>query len=91
MDKGRKGYYIEGGGGEGTDGPMMSVSTSVHFSLRNDGSSEYICLCEGLESLSTNFQSFQNPRHQFHGIGRLVLETLLSSCYTRTTNKQAEL
>jgi hypothetical protein len=55
---------------------MLSISTSVHFSLGNDGSSEYIRLCEGLESLSPNFQSFQDPRHQFHGIGRLVSENL---------------
>jgi hypothetical protein len=38
------------------------VSTSVHFSLRNEGSSEYIRLCEGRESLSLNFQTFQDPR-----------------------------
>ncbi len=52
------------------------VSTSVHFSLRNEGSSEYIRLCEGRESLSPNCQTFQDPRHHFHGIGRLVSETL---------------
>ena len=52
------------------------VSTSVHFSLRNEGSSEYIRLCEGRESLSPNFQTLQDPRQQFHGIGRLVSETL---------------
>jgi hypothetical protein len=48
------------------------VSTTVQFSLRNEGSSEYMCLCEGRESLRPNFQTFQDPRHQFHGIGRLV-------------------
>ncbi len=32
-------------------------------------------MCEGRESLSPNFQTFQDPRHQFHGIGRLVSET----------------
>jgi hypothetical protein len=31
------------------------VSTSVQFSLRNEGSSEYICVCEGRESLRPNF------------------------------------
>jgi hypothetical protein len=49
------------------------VSTTVQFSLRNEGSSEYMqTLCEGRESLCPNFQTFQDPRHQFHGIGRLV-------------------
>ncbi len=52
------------------------VFTSVHFSLRNEGSSEYIHLCEGRESLSPNFQTFQDPRHQFYGIGRLVLHSI---------------
>jgi hypothetical protein len=33
-------------------------------------------LCEGRESLSPNFQTFQDPRHQFHGIGRLVLHCI---------------
>jgi hypothetical protein len=42
------------------------VSTTVQFSLRNEGSSEYMCLCEGRESLCPNFQTFQDPRHQFH-------------------------
>jgi hypothetical protein len=40
------------------------VSSSVHFSLRNEGSSEYIRLCDGRESLSPNFETFQDPRHQ---------------------------
>jgi hypothetical protein len=31
------------------------VSNSVQFSLRNVGSSEYICVCEGRESLRPNF------------------------------------
>ena len=31
------------------------VSTSVQFSLRNEGSSEYIRVCEGRESLRPNF------------------------------------
>jgi hypothetical protein len=31
------------------------VSTSVQFSLHNEGSSEYICVCEGRESLRPNF------------------------------------
>ncbi len=50
--------------------------TSVHVSLRSEGSLEYIRLCEGRESLSPNFQTFQDPRHQFHGIGRLVLHSI---------------
>ncbi len=37
-----------GGGGANLRCP---VSTSVHFSLRNEGSSEYIQVCEGRESL----------------------------------------
>jgi hypothetical protein len=40
------------------------VFTSVHFSLRNEGSSVYIHVCEGRESLSPNFKTF-DPRHQF--------------------------
>jgi hypothetical protein len=38
-------------------GPYLRcpVSTSVQFSLRNEGSSEYICVCEGRESLMPNF------------------------------------
>ncbi len=31
------------------------VSTAVQFSLRDEGSSEYICVCEGRESLRPNF------------------------------------
>ncbi len=31
------------------------VFTTVHFSLRNEGSSEYILVCEGRESLRPNF------------------------------------
>ena len=52
------------------------VFISVHFSLHDEGSSEYIRLCEGRESLSPNFQTFHDPRHQFHGISTLVSETL---------------
>jgi hypothetical protein len=37
------------------------VSTSVQFSLRNEGSSEYICVCEGRESLRPNFKLFTTP------------------------------
>jgi hypothetical protein len=33
----------------------------VHFSLRNEGSSEYIRLCEGRESLSKIFKLFRAP------------------------------
>jgi hypothetical protein len=37
------------------------VFTTVQFSLRDEGSSEYICLCEGREILSPNFQTFKTP------------------------------
>ncbi len=67
------------------------VSTSVHFSLRNEGSSEYIRLCGGRESLSPNFQTFQDPRHQFHKIGRLVSETLYLLAILALLYMQAEL
>ncbi len=40
--------------GEGAYLPCP-VSTSVQFSLRNEGSSEYICVCEVIESLRPNF------------------------------------
>ncbi len=60
------------------------VSTSVHFSLRNEGSSEYIRLCEGRESLCPNFQTFQEPRHQFHGIGRLFSDLLFCGLFIGT-------
>ncbi len=36
------------------------VSTSVQFRLCNEGSSEYICVCEGRESLRPNFFKFLN-------------------------------
>ncbi len=50
------------------------VSTSVHFSLRNEGSSEYIRLCEGRERLRSNFQTFSGPqasipRNWYFGFG----------------------
>jgi hypothetical protein len=67
------------------------VFTTVQFSLRNEGSSEYICLCEGREILSPNFQTFQDPRHQFHGIGRLVSETLYLFATLALLHIQAEL
>jgi hypothetical protein len=57
-----------GGGGANLRCP---VSTTVHFSLRNEGSSEYIRVWEGRESLSPNFQTFRDPRLQFHGIDSL--------------------
>ena len=60
------------------------VSTTVQFSLRNEGSSEYMCLCEGRESLCPNFQTFQDPRHQFHGIGRLVWGLLFRGLFIAT-------
>jgi hypothetical protein len=67
------------------------VFTTVQFSLRNEGSSEYICLCEGREILSPNFQTFQDPWHQFHGIGRLVSETLYLFATVALLHIQAEL
>jgi hypothetical protein len=67
------------------------VFTTVQFSLRDEGSSEYICLCEGREILSPNFQTFQDPRHQFHGIGRLVSETLYLFATLALLHIQAEL
>jgi hypothetical protein len=66
------------------------VFTTVQFSLRDEGSSEYICLCEGREILSPNFQTFQDPRHQFHGIGRLVSETLYLFATLALLHIQAE-
>jgi hypothetical protein len=60
------------------------VSTTVQFSLRNEGSSEYMCLCEGRESLCPNFQTIQDPRHQFHGIGRLVSGLLFRGLFIAT-------
>jgi hypothetical protein len=67
------------------------VFTTVQFSLRNEGSSEYICLCEGREILSPNFQTFQDPRHQIHGIGRLVSETLYLFATLALLHIQADL
>jgi hypothetical protein len=60
------------------------VSTTVQFSLRNEGSSGYMCLCEGRESLCSNFQTFQDPRHQFHGISRLVSGLLFRGLFIAT-------
>ncbi len=60
------------------------VSTSVHFSLRHEGSSEYIRLCEGRESLFPNFQTFQDPRHKFQGISRLVSDLLFRGLFIST-------
>ena len=77
-----------GGGGAYLSCPVF---TTVQFSLRDEGSSEYICLCEGREILSPNFQTFQDPRHQFHGIGRLVSETLYLFATLALLHIQAEL
>ena len=41
-------------------------------------------MCEGKESLSPNFQTFQDPRHQFHGIGRLVSDLLFRGLFIAT-------
>ncbi len=61
------------------------------FGLRVEGSSEYIRLCEGRESLSPNFKTFQEPRHQFHKIGRLVSGTLYILAIPALLHMQAEL
>jgi hypothetical protein len=58
---GRKQGIIHRGGGGYLHCPVF---TSVHFSLHNEGSSVYIRVCEGRESLSPNFKTF-DPRHQF--------------------------
>jgi hypothetical protein len=89
MDEGRKGITPRGEGAYLL--VRCPVSTSVHFSLRNEGSLEYIRLCEGKESLSLNFQTFQDPRHQFHGIGRLASETLYFLATLALLHIQAEL
>jgi hypothetical protein len=60
MDEGRKGIIHREGG------PTYAARSQYR----------YIRLCEVKESLSPNFQSFQDLRHQFHGIDRLVSETL---------------
>jgi hypothetical protein len=44
----------------------------------------YIRLCEGRESLSPKFQTFQDPRHQFHGISRLVSDLLFRGLFIST-------
>jgi hypothetical protein len=67
------------------------VFTTVQLSLHDEGSSEYICLCAGREILRPNFQTFQDPRHQFHGIGRLVSETLYLFATLALLHIQAEL
>ncbi len=43
------------------------------------------------ESMSPNFQTFQDPRHQFHGIGRLVSETLYLLATLALLHMQAKL
>ncbi len=67
------------------------VETSVQFSLRDEGSSEYIRLCEGRESLSPNFKTFQDSTHQFNKIGRLVSGTLYIIAIPAQLHMQAEL
>ncbi len=89
MDEGRKGIIHRGVGAYLATLP--GLHTSVHFSLHTEGSSEYIRLCEGKESLSPNFQTFQDPRHQFHGIGGLVSETLYLLATLALLHMQAEL
>jgi hypothetical protein len=51
MDEGSKGIRHGGGGAH----LRCPVFTTVHFSLRDEGSSEYIQVCEGRESLRPNF------------------------------------
>ncbi len=51
MDEGSKGIR-HGGGGAYLRCPVFMT---VHFSLRDEGSSEYIQVCEGRESLRPNF------------------------------------
>ncbi len=51
MDEGSKGIR-HGGGGANLRCPVF---TTVHFSLRDEGSSEYIQVCGGRESLRPNF------------------------------------
>ena len=51
MDEGSKGIR-HGGGGAYLRCPVF---TTVQFSLRDEGSSEYIQVCEGRESLRPNF------------------------------------
>jgi hypothetical protein len=74
-------WIIHQGGGAYLRCP---VSNSVQFSLHNEGSSEYIRLCEGRESLCPNFQTFQDPRHRFHGISRLVSGLLFRGLFIAT-------
>jgi hypothetical protein len=78
--KEEKGIIHRGGGAY----LRCPVSNSVQFSLRNEGSSEYIRLCEGRESLCPNFQTFQDPRHRFHGISRLVSGLLFRGLFIAT-------
>jgi hypothetical protein len=78
--KEEKGIIHRGGGAY----LRCPVSTSVHFSLRNKDSSEYIRLCEGRERLVLNFQTFQDPSHQFHGIDRLVSDLLSRGLFIAT-------
>ncbi len=54
----RKKGIRHGGGGANLRCPVF---TSVHFSLHNESSSEYIHLCEGRESLSPNFKLLRSP------------------------------
>jgi hypothetical protein len=78
--KEEKGIIHRGGGAY----LRCPVFNSVQFSLRNEGSSEYICLCEGRESLCPNFQTFQDPMHRFHGISRLVSGLLFRGLFIAT-------
>jgi hypothetical protein len=48
-------------------------------------------LCEGREILSPNLQTFQDPRHQFQKMSRLVSETLYFLAILALLHIQAEL
>jgi hypothetical protein len=53
---------IHGGWGAHRAHLRCPVSVSLQFSLRDEGSSEYIRLWGGIESLSPNFKKFLGPQ-----------------------------
>ena len=81
MDERSKGIR-HGGGGAYLRCPVF---TTVHFSLCNEGSSEYICVCEGRESLRPNFYfRFQDPEYigaisNFYGNSRRYSQLCVES------------
>ncbi len=54
----------------GEGGPTYADQSLPQYisAFANEGSSEYIRVGKGRESLSPNFQTFKDPRLQFHGI-----------------------